>query len=221
MSTIMPGTTRVASMDAARLTRVLSSTRSTTQAPEQRFTAGEALSKSKRSTWAPRASVSSASTKSQGRRNFVTEKWQVRVVSSSHSRVFEVLMPRIAVGPAVDVAQPLPHFVQRRVRLHDVHALAAASSSILPLHLAVLCEAELLRPREQRRRRRHGRAPLLRWRRRRAILMPGRNYDIDRILISGGRENQRIAVAAASRAARHACCPLPEGRGSSAVARWP
>ena len=55
MSTIMPGTTRVASMDAARLTRVLSSTRSTTQAPEHRFTAGEALSKSKRSTWAPRA----------------------------------------------------------------------------------------------------------------------------------------------------------------------
>ncbi|CAH0369862.1 unnamed protein product, partial [Pelagomonas calceolata] len=95
MSTMRPGTTRVASIDAARLTRVLSPTRSTTQAPEHRLTAGEARSKSKRSTWAPLLSVSSASTKSHGNLNLVTEKWQVRVVSSSHSRVFEVLMPRI------------------------------------------------------------------------------------------------------------------------------
>ena len=53
MSTIRPGTTRVASMEAARETRVLSPTRSTTQAPEHLLTAGEARSKSKRSTWAP------------------------------------------------------------------------------------------------------------------------------------------------------------------------
>ena len=95
MSTIIPGTTRVASIDAARLTLVLPSTRSTTQAPEHLLTAGEARSKSKRRTWAPLLSVSSASTKSHGNRNFVTEKWHVRVVSSSHSRVLDVLMPRI------------------------------------------------------------------------------------------------------------------------------
>ena len=53
MSTMRPGTTRVASIDAARETRVLSPTRSTTQAPEHLLTAGEARSKSNLKTWAP------------------------------------------------------------------------------------------------------------------------------------------------------------------------
>ena len=146
--------------------RVLSSTRSTRR-PSKPRRRGPI---SQRSTWAPRASVSSASTKSQGRRNRHGEV-AVRVVSST-TRAF--LRRASHQAPAADVAQPLPHFVWR-VRLHDVHALAAASSSILALHLAAFA-AELLRHGGGRRRR-HGRAP--RRRRRCGRGRPGRWPDFD------------------------------------------